>query len=87
MLSYTDMYTIRDHARENSLKASSARAIIKFAGNVQIAEIVSASFICDHCLKIALNFVISEYIKPNMYLGGRKVGKKHKASKHIKTSV
>ena len=32
--------TICNHARENSLKSSGARAIIKFAGDVQIAKIV-----------------------------------------------
>ena len=32
--------TICDHARENSQKSSGARAIIKFAGDVHIAEIV-----------------------------------------------
>jgi len=37
-----------------------------------------ASFICDYRLtkKNALNFVISEYIRPNMYLGGRKTQSK-----------
>ena len=36
--------TICDHAREKSLKSSGARAIIKFAGDVQIAEIVRCQF-------------------------------------------
>ena len=36
--------TICDHARENSLKSSGARAIIKFAGDVHIAEIVRCQF-------------------------------------------
>ena len=36
--------TICDHAREKSLKSSGARAIIRFAGDVQIAEIVRCMF-------------------------------------------
>jgi len=36
--------TICDHARENSKKSSDARAIIKFAGDVQIGEIVRCQF-------------------------------------------
>ena len=36
--------TICDHAKENSYKSSGARAIIKFAGDVQIAEIVRCQF-------------------------------------------
>ena len=36
--------TICDHARENSSKSSGARAIIKFAGDVQIGEIVRCQF-------------------------------------------
>jgi len=35
---------ICDHARENSLKSSCSRAIIKFAGDVQIGEIVRCQF-------------------------------------------
>ena len=47
MLSYktpAGARTICDHARENSLKSSGARAIIKFAGDVQIGEIVRCQF-------------------------------------------
>ena len=36
--------TICDHARENSEKSSGARAIIKFADDVQIGEIVRCLF-------------------------------------------
>jgi len=36
--------TICDHSKENSLKSSGAQTIIKFAGDVQIAEIVRLQF-------------------------------------------
>jgi len=36
--------------RENSYKSSGARAIIKFACGLQIAEIVWRHFICDHSI-------------------------------------
>jgi len=36
--------TICDHARENSYKSSGAQATIKFAGDVQIAEIIRCQF-------------------------------------------
>ena len=43
LISY-NAHTICDHARENSLKSPGARAIIKFVGYVQIAEIVPCQF-------------------------------------------